>query len=45
MTLKNIFLTAPVLLLPAMLLGQGKGVSPSDLLKPLKEEWTSYNGD
>ena len=45
MTLKNLLLTAPVLLLPAILLGQGKGVSPADLLKPLKDEWPTYNGD
>src|SRR5690348_5471059 len=45
MKLKTLLLTAPVLLLPAILPGQGKGVSPDDLLKPLKDEWPSYNGD
>jgi alcohol dehydrogenase (cytochrome c) len=32
-------------LLPALLFGQGRGVSPTELLKPLKDDWTSYNGD
>jgi alcohol dehydrogenase (cytochrome c) len=45
MKLKTLLLTAPVLLLPAILPGQGKGVSPDDLLKPLKDEWPTYNGD
>ena len=30
---------------PAALVAQGRGVSPSDLLKPLGESWTSYSGD
>lgn len=38
-----------ILLLPILaattLLAQGSGVSPADLLKPLKESWPTYNGD
>src|SRR5581483_9909820 len=33
------------LFVPALLCGQGRGVEPSDLLKPLKEDWPTYNGD
>lgn len=34
-----------LLLSPALLPGQGKGVDPAELLKPLKESWLTYNGD
>src|SRR5271154_181390 len=40
---KNILLSA--LALPFLLSGQGNGVSPADLLKPLKDSWPTYNGD
>ena len=33
------------LISPALTMGQGKGVSPTELLKPLKESWPTYNGD
>ncbi|HEU4636602.1 MAG TPA: acido-empty-quinoprotein group A, partial [Edaphobacter sp.] len=33
------------LLLSASVLAQGGGVSPQDLLKPLKDSWPTYNGD
>ena len=36
MTVKNLLLAA-LLLAPAGLMGQSKGVAPADLLKPLKE--------
>jgi alcohol dehydrogenase (cytochrome c) len=36
---------ASYLLSAALLMGQGKGVAPSELLKPLKESWPTYNGD
>lgn len=32
-------------LLPALTFGQGQGVKPEDLLKPLKDSWPTYNGD
>jgi alcohol dehydrogenase (cytochrome c) len=38
-------LTLSAWLLPAALFAQGNGVSPEDLLKPLKESWPTYNGD
>ncbi|MBS1830935.1 MAG: acido-empty-quinoprotein group A [Acidobacteria bacterium] len=33
------------LLVPALVLGQGKGVAPAELALPLKEGWPTYNGD
>jgi alcohol dehydrogenase (cytochrome c) len=45
MTLKKLLLTAPLLLVPALLVAQGKGVAPAELLKPLAESWPTYNGD
>jgi len=32
-------------LLPALLSGQGKGVDPSQLLKPLGDSWLTHSGD
>src|ERR1700728_432661 len=43
MTLKQIFLGA--LAVPFLVQGQGNGVSPAELLKPLKDSWPTYNGD
>jgi alcohol dehydrogenase (cytochrome c) len=45
MTLRKLVLTAPLLLLPALLIAQGKGVDPADLVKPLSDSWPTYNGD
>src|SRR5262245_40376673 len=45
MTLKTVSLTGALLLLPALLSGQGKGLDPSQLLKPLGESWPTYSGD
>src|SRR5215467_4786359 len=45
MTLRQLCFSAPLLLAPAMLMAQGNGVSPADLLKPLKDSWPTYNGD
>jgi alcohol dehydrogenase (cytochrome c) len=33
------------LLLPILLKAQGTGVTPAELLKPLKDSWPTYNGD
>jgi alcohol dehydrogenase (cytochrome c) len=33
------------ILIPVLLAAQGRGVDPADLLKPLKDEWPTYNGD
>src|SRR5215472_15375726 len=32
-------------LAPALLMAQGSGVAPSELSKPLKDSWPTYNGD
>ncbi len=45
MRLKRLLLTAAVLMAPVVLLGQGKGVAPQELLKPLAESWPTYSGD
>src|SRR5450631_1595965 len=45
MTLRQLRWTAPLLLAPAILMGQGGGVNPAELLKPLKDSWPTYNGD
>jgi alcohol dehydrogenase (cytochrome c) len=42
MTIKTILLCA---LVPFFLRGQGDGVSPAELLKPLQDSWPTYNGD
>jgi alcohol dehydrogenase (cytochrome c) len=43
MTLKEVLLGA--LALALLVQGQGDGVSPAELLKPLKDFWPTYNGD
>jgi len=43
MTLNKLLL--PILLSPVILMGQGRGLAPADLLKPLKDSWPTYNGD
>jgi alcohol dehydrogenase (cytochrome c) len=45
MTLKKLLVTASLLLAPVFLLAQGRGLDPGNLLKPLSDEWPSYNGD
>src|ERR1700722_20383217 len=45
MKMRRAFVAAPLLLLPALLMGQGKGLDPSDILQPLKDSWPTYNGD
>ena len=45
MKLVRITFEVAVLLWPMLLLGQGGGVSPADLLKPLGDSWPTYNGD
>jgi alcohol dehydrogenase (cytochrome c) len=43
MTFKKFLLVAVAL--PFLVKGQGGGVSPTELLKPLKDSWPTYNGD
>jgi len=46
MTFPRLLLAAPLLLAPAVLIGaDNTGVTPADLLKPLKDSWPTYNGD
>lgn len=45
MTFKKVLLTTPLLMLPVLLTGQGRGIAPKDLLKPLTDEWPTYSGD
>ncbi len=46
MTLKTLVPTImSFVLLPALLSGQGKGVDPAQLLKPLGESWPTHSGD
>jgi alcohol dehydrogenase (cytochrome c) len=45
MTLKKLALTFSVFLLPVVLMGQGKGLDPDRMLKPLSDWWPTYNGD
>jgi alcohol dehydrogenase (cytochrome c) len=37
--------SAALLLTPAILVAQGGGVAPAELVKPLKDSWPTYNGD
>ena len=43
MNIKTILLGA--LALPFFLMDKAIGVSPAELLKPLKDSWPTYNGD
>src|SRR5579863_4495531 len=45
MTLRKLLQAAFFLMPSALLLGQGSGVAPAELLKPLKDSWPTYNGD
>ena len=43
MTLHKLLLITSLVLAPELLMGQG--VTPADLIKPLKDSWPTYNGD
>jgi alcohol dehydrogenase (cytochrome c) len=45
MILKKVLLPLPFLFVSLAALGQSGGVTPQDLLKPLKDSWPTYNGD
>ena len=45
MTLKKWIVTASVVLSPVALGGQGRGIEPAQLLKPLADSWPTYSGD
>src|ERR1700675_3463427 len=42
--MKKLLTLTAVLFTPALLIGQS-GLDPADILKPLKDQWTSYSGD
>src|SRR5580658_2853744 len=42
--MKRLLTLTSVLFTPALLIGQS-GLDPTDIWKPLKEQWTSYSGD
>jgi len=45
MTFKRVLFVLPLLAVPVLLSAQGKGLDPAELLKPLADSWTTYNGD
>ena len=45
MTSKRLLLTCSLVLLPIVLAGQGPGVAPAELGKPLADSWPTYSGD
>src|SRR5271169_1115600 len=42
--MKRLLTLTSVLFTPALLMGQS-GLDPADIMKPLKDLWTSYSGD
>src|ERR1700683_4742986 len=42
--MKTLLTLTSVLFTPALLMGQA-GLDPTDMFKPLKDQWTSYSGD
>ena len=45
MTFKKLLITASLAVSPVLLLAQGRGLDPARILKPLQDEWLTYNGD
>jgi len=45
MKIRTLLLSAPLVVLPIVLSGQGRGVAPAELLKPLADSWPTYSGD
>src|SRR5437899_3123 len=43
--MKRLLLTTSLVLASVILLGQGKGLDPAEILPPLKDSWPTYNGD
>ena len=42
---KQVLTVVAIAIVPALLSGQGKGVDPKDLLKPLGDSWPTHSGD
>ncbi len=45
MRFRKLLLMAPLVVCPVLLMAQGKGIDPAQLLKPLADQWPTYNGD
>ena len=45
MTIKKMLVAAALAASPVVLIGQGRGLDPAKLLKPLADEWPTYSGD
>src|SRR5215217_3220221 len=45
MTSRRLLLSAPFVLGSAVLLAQGRGLDPAEILKPLGDSWPTYSGD
>jgi alcohol dehydrogenase (cytochrome c) len=45
MMLKRLLSVIALILVPVALLGQGRGIDPAELVKPLGEIWPTYSGD
>src|SRR3954466_6879747 len=45
MTVKRALVALVIVLAPVILAGQGKGIDPAQLLKPLGDSWPTHNGD
>ena len=43
--MKQLFFGTFLLFAPAIVYGQGRGLEPAEILKPLNDQWTSYSGD
>ena len=43
--MKKLSFITTLLALPVLLVAQGGGLDPADILKPLSDQWTSYSGD
>jgi alcohol dehydrogenase (cytochrome c) len=43
--MNRLFIAMLSLFAPALIFGQGPGLDPADILKPLKDQWTTYSGD
>ena len=43
--MKKLSFITSLLAMPVLLVAQGGGLDPADILKPLKDQWTSYSGD
>ena len=45
MIMNRLFIATSLLFAPILAFGQGRGLDPEDILKPLNDQWTSYSGD